>query len=139
MDLLETCQTRGMVRAAPNRGLEKRMKFLEPADQKLLEMTLSGKLSRREAAMMIGLDAGTVTRRINTLLRRLHERIVIALVDDGELLPELHREVGLAFFLHRRSVRWIARHLGLSQYAVRAMITYVRTWHGLGANKGPRK
>src|SRR3954463_7154225 len=99
MHLLETLQTRGYDRAALNRGIEKRMKFLEPADQKLLEITLGGKLSRREAAMIMGLDAGTVTRRVNTLLRRLHSRMVVALVEDGDLLPELHRDVGLAFFL----------------------------------------
>src|SRR4051812_10392001 len=139
MDLLETRQTRGYDRVELNRGIEKRMKFLEPADRKLLEITLVGKLSRREGAMIMGLDSGTITRRINTLLRRLNNRVVVALVEDGELLPELHRDVGLAFFLHRRSMRWIARHAGLSEYAVRGMITYVRTWHELGANKGPRK
>src|SRR6478735_5754574 len=126
MDLLETRQTRGFDRAALHRGIEKRMKFLEPVDRKLLEITLRGKLSRREAGMIMGLDAGTVTRRIHTLMRRLNSRVVAALVDDGDLLPELHRDVGLAFFLHRRSIRWIARQGGLSEYAVRGMITYVR-------------
>src|SRR4051812_30814991 len=109
MDLLETRQTRGYDQAALPGGIEKRMKFLEPADRKLLEMTLGGKVSRREAAMMLGLDAGTGTRRVHSLLRRLHSRVVVALVDDGDLLPELPRDVGLAFFLHRRSIRWIAR------------------------------
>jgi hypothetical protein len=139
MDLLETCETRGYERVALHRGIQKRLRFLEPADRKLLEMTLGGKVSRREAAMIMGVDAGTVTRRVNSLLRRLNSRVVAALAEDGDLLPELHRDVGLAFFLHRRSVRWIARQGGLSVYAVRGMITYVRTWHELGANKRPRK
>jgi len=139
MHLLETRQTRGYDRVELHRGIEKRMKFLEPADRKLLEITLRGKLSRREAGMIMGLDAGTVTRRIHTLMRRLNSRVVAALVEDGELLPELHREVGLAFFLHRRSIRRIARNGGLSEYAVRGMITYVRAWHERRGNKGPRK
>ncbi len=115
------------------------MQFLEPADRKLLEITLGGKLSRREAGMMLGLDAGTVTRRIHTLLKRLNSRVVAALVEDGELLPELHREVGLAFFLHKRSQRWISRQYGLSTYTVRRMIEYVRGWHVRRGNFAQRK
>jgi hypothetical protein len=115
------------------------MQFLEPADRKLLEITLSGKLTRREAGMIMGLDAGTVTRRINTLLKRLNTRMVAALVEDGDLLPELHREVGLAFFLHRRSHRWISRQFGLSEYIVRRMIEYVRGWQEGRGNGSRRK
>ena len=139
MDLLETRQTRGYDRVELHRGIERRMKFLEPVDRKLLEITLRGKLSRREAGMIMGLDAGTVTRRIHTLMRRLNSRVVMALVDDGDLLPEFHRDVGLLFFLHRRSIPRIARQLGLSQYAVRGMITYVRAWHVRRGNFGRRK
>jgi DNA-directed RNA polymerase specialized sigma24 family protein len=138
MELLEI-QTRGYERADVHRGIQRRMQFLEPADRKLLEITLSGKLTRREAGMIMGLDAGTVTRRIHTLLKRLNTRMVAALVEDGELLPEYHREVGLAFFLHRRSIRAISRHFGLSEYAVRRMIEYVRGWHVRRGNFAQRK
>jgi hypothetical protein len=139
MDLLETCETRGFDRVGVDRGIQKRMRFLPPADRKLLEITLAGKLTRREAGMMLGLDAGTVTRRIHTLLRRLNSRVVAALAEDGDLLPELHRDAGLAFFLHRKSIKWIAQQLGVSQHAVRGMITYVRAWHVRRGNAGRRK
>lgn len=139
MDLLETCETRGYDRVALHRGIQKRMRFLPPADRKLLEITLAGKLTRREAGMMLGLDAGTVTRRIHALMRRLNSRVVMALAEDGDLLPELHRDVGLAFFLHRKSIRWIAQQLGVTQHAVRGMITYVRAWHVRRGNFGRRK
>ena len=136
MDLLETRQTRGYDRVEIHRGIEKRMEFLDPADRKLLEITLRGRLSRREAGAMLGMDAGTVTRRIHTLLRRLNTRIVGALVEDGELLPEMHREVGLAFFLHKRSQKRIAREFGLSEYMVRRMIAYIRGWHSASSGRG---
>ena len=139
MDLLEDRATRGYERVDIHRGIQRRMQFLEPADRKLLEITLRGRLSRREAGMILGLDAGTVTRRIHTLLKRLNTRMVAALAEDGELLPELHREVGLAYFLHRRSQRWIARHFGLSEYAVRRMLEYVRGWHVRRGNFAQRK
>jgi hypothetical protein len=139
MELLETMQGRGYERVDIHRGIQKRMQFLEPADRKLLEITLRGQLSRREAGMILGLDAGTVTRRIHTLLKRLNTRMVAALVEDGELLPELHREVGLAFFLHRRSHKWIARQFGLSEYIVRRMIEYVRGWQEGRGNFAQRK
>ena len=136
MDLLETRQTRGYQRVEIHRGIEKRMQFLEPADRKLLEITLRGRLSRREAGAMLGMDAGTVTRRIHTLLRRLNTRIVGALVEEGELLPEMHREVGLAFFLHKRSQKRIAREFGLSEYMVRRMLAYIRGWHAASSSRG---
>jgi DNA-binding CsgD family transcriptional regulator len=104
------------------------MEFLEPAERRMLELSLSGRLTRAEAAALMGCDRGTVTRRVRSLMRRLHEPIVVALAEEGALLPELHREVGLAFFLRRESIAVIARRYGVSRYGVKRMIDTVRGW-----------
>ena len=129
MELLEERQTRGFERVGASKGLEKRILFLDPCDRKLLELTVRGTLTRREAGTLVGLSSGTVTRRIRRLLDRLHDPIVAALVDYGQLLPELHREVGIAYFLRNRSFVEIEREYGLSRYAVKRMVQYIQGWY----------
>src|SRR5689334_13528459 len=111
MELLEDRQTRGFEAMGATAGLARRIFFLDPADQQLLEMTWRGRLSRREAAMLLGQSGGTVTRRIKRLKQRLNDPLVIALVESGQLLPELHREVGLAYHLRN----WTMAKIG-SEY-----------------------
>jgi hypothetical protein len=128
MELLEERQTRGFHAAGLAAGVEKRIAFLDPVDRKLLEMTLTGKLTRREAAVLVGRASGNVTRRIHTLLRRLHDPVVTALVRDGKLLPEWYREVGLAFFLRKTPAERIMFDYAMSRYEVRKIVTYIRGW-----------
>ena len=136
MELLEERQTKGFSAVSIGSGIDKRIEFLDLADRKLLEVTVRGALSRREAGMLLGLSSGTVTRRIHVLVNRLHEPIVVALVDYGELLPELHREVGLAYFLRKWPMSMIAREMGLTQYEVKRMLAYVRGWQkGVGGRR----
>src|SRR5690349_5630865 len=129
MELLETRQTYAKHRAGVSVGIERRMEFLEPADRKLLELTVKGKLTRREAGMLVGMSCGTVTRRVRRLIERLNDPLIVALVERGQLLPELHREVGLMHFLRGTPLKRVARDLGLSMHAARGMVQYVRLWH----------
>jgi hypothetical protein len=112
------------------------MQFLDPVDRKLLELTVGGRVTRREAAMLLGRNPGAVTRRMWALLRRLNDPLVAALAEDGKLLPELHQEVGLAYFLRREPISRIARAYGLTPHGVKRMIADVRGWHW--ARKGER-
>jgi hypothetical protein len=128
MVLLEDPQTRGYGRAAVWSGVEGRIFYLDDSDRKLLELVLQGKLTRREAGVLVGLSCGTVTRRLQRIINRLHDPLVKALVDCGKLLPEWHQEVGLAYFLRRWSVARITREYGMTEYEVKRIIQYVRGW-----------
>ena len=140
MELLEERQTKGFSAVSMSCGIDKRIEFLDLADRKLLEITVRGALSRREAGMLLGLSSGTVTRRLRVLVNRLHEPIVVALVDFGELLPELYREVGLAYFLRKWPMARIAREMGLTQYEVKRKLAYVRGWQkGVGGKDEGRR
>jgi hypothetical protein len=134
MQLLAEQSGRGYVRAEVPEGIEKRIRFLDPADQKLLQLTLQKRLTRHEVGLLMGMTSGGVTRRIHSLLERLNDRLVKALADSGKLLPELYQEVGLAFFLRRESMSDISKAYGLSRYEVGRMLTYIRGWH-----KGSRR
>ena len=129
MQLLETGQTYVSRRLTAGRGVEKRMLFLDPLDRRLIELILSGRVTRREAGARVGRATGTMTRRIRALLRRLNDPLVVALAEDGALLPEYHQAVGLAFFLRREPMERIAREFGLTRYGVKRMIDQVRGWH----------
>jgi len=129
MELLEERQTRGFDRAGVASGVQKRILFLDPSDRKLLELTVSGKLTRREAGMLVGLSSGTVTRRVRRILNLLHDPIIVALVDYGALLPELYREVGLGFFLRKQSYKQLEAEYQLSRYTLERMVQYIRVWH----------
>jgi hypothetical protein len=135
MELLAERQTRGFERAALASGVDKRILFLDPSDRKLLEMTVRGTLTRREAGMLVGRTSGTISRRVRLLLKRLHDPIVAALVDYGQLLPELYREVGLAYFLRRMSLTRISAEFALSRYTAQRMLEYIRGWHDAGKRR----
>jgi DNA-directed RNA polymerase specialized sigma24 family protein len=112
----------------PQKSLQKTIGLLDPVDRKLLEMTLTGSLTRREIGLLIGMSSGTVTRRVRRILKRLYDPAVTALVNRGMFLPELHQDVGLAFWLRRRSLSQISEEFGLSRHAVKAMLKYIRGW-----------
>jgi hypothetical protein len=75
---------------------------------------------------------------VHGLLKRLHDPLVVALVEEGQFLPELHREVGLAFFLRNRTQSQIEREFGVSRYAVKRMLEYVKGWHEAKKGGGRR-
>ena len=130
MVMLDELETRGFERISIAPGVEKRILFLDLADQKLLQLTLKGTLTKRDVGMLMGIAPGTVSRRIRRLMVRLHDPMVAALVESGELLPELHREVGLAFFLRRWTIARIARDYEISRHEVGLMLQYIRGWNG---------
>jgi DNA-directed RNA polymerase specialized sigma24 family protein len=138
MDLLEDRQTRGYVPVTgPGRGLEKRISFLPDLDRKLVELSLDGRLKRREAALLLGLSAGTVTRRLNRLMTRLNDPLVVAAIDYGDLLPEGYKEVAIGYFLRGMTVRQVARALDLPVHEVERALAYIRGWFkGTGVKRG---
>ena len=129
MQMLAVNQTKGFDRAELGPGFARRLPFLDEQDQKILEMTLIGRVSRREAAMIAGMSRGGLNRRITRALNRLHDPFIVALIEgDGLLLPETYREIGLAHFLRGWGTRRIACEMELSKYAVQKAIIYLKAW-----------
>jgi hypothetical protein len=136
MDLLEERQTKGFAPTQIGPVASKGIPFLTTSDQKLVEMVLSGRLSRREIAGLTGVPIQTVSRRMLRIMARLHDPLIIALIEYGQLLPELHREVGLAYFLRRWGPTEMRRQYGVTEYQFRRMITYIKGWHAARRSVG---
>jgi len=136
MSLLDEQQTKGFSRAQIGPAAARGIPFLTVPDQKLVEMVCSGRLSRREIALLTGVPIQTVSRRMLRIMARLHDPLIIALIEYGQLLPEMHRDVGLAYFLRRWGPTEIRRQYGVTEYQLRKMITYIKGWHAARRSVG---
>ena len=134
MVLLEERQTRGYQPASLPPALAKRIIFLAPADRKMVELASSGTLTHRDIALLMGLSHGTICRRLKRLINRLNSKLITDLIEQGDLLPEFYKEVGLAYFLTEMTYAEIMAHFHLSIHQVRRITTYLRGW-----NQGPRR
>ena len=108
-------------------ALRRRAGALPQADRALLELSWSG-CHLRHIAQLLGRAPGTVSRRIASLRRRLAEPIVRALLEHGAGLSDEQRDVGLGYFLHRRSIRKLAEEHELPASEVTRILAYVRGW-----------
>ena len=130
MEMLEDRQTKGFGATGAGVGLEKRISFLEQSDRQFLAVMMRGTLTHRQASELLGMAPGTITRRLRRLMARLNDPLVVALVENGALLPEGYRDVGLAYFLRGMTAIQISRAAGVSVYEVKRELEYVRGWHG---------
>jgi DNA-directed RNA polymerase specialized sigma24 family protein len=111
--------------------LRKRIALLDKDDQLLVELVTNLGASHRKIAQFMGLEPGTVSRRVRRVWQRLADPIVTRLLArDCPLGPE-YRQIGIEHLLVARSTARIAAEHEMSPQAVRAAIAYVRTWHRL--------
>jgi DNA-directed RNA polymerase specialized sigma24 family protein len=132
MEMLEGRQTKGFMTVELARAIEKRISFLTERDRRLVELSMRGTLTVRDAAQLLRMSPGTVSRRVKKLMTRLMDPLVVALVDRGLLLPEGYRDIGLAYYLRGMTVEEISRAARWSPYEVRRALAYMRGWSGGG-------
>ena len=108
-----------------------RARHLDPADRALLEMHLVRGLPLRRLGELLGTNSGQLSRRIASLRRRLTSPIVVALANAAIPLSEGDRQMALAHFLNRRTIRSLAREFDLTPPIVRKRLNFIRGWaHG---------
>src|SRR4051812_38187316 len=120
------------VRSCDSRGdseFLRRLRLLERSDRTLVEMAVKHNLTRRQIADLMHITPGSVTRRLQRIIQRLHDPIVIALADRTCTLPSEHRELGIQHFLHRLSIKMLVRRHKLSRGEIEKMLEYIRGWH----------
>lgn len=108
--------------------LRSRLRLLLPQDRQIVELVLGGKVSRRQAAALVGVAPGTLARRIQRLSRRLHDPLVVALVERPLGLPEELRQLGIEYFLQGLSTRELAELHRMPRRRVQQMVEFVRMW-----------
>lgn len=120
---LELAGDRGFTPEMVQRSAE-----LNSADRCFLELALNDAFTRRDIARIIGCDAGTVTRRLHALRRRLQNPLVIALHEKRLFLPEDYRQIGLDYFLRNRNTREIAQLRQVSRFQVLQLVHFLQSW-----------
>ena len=112
-----------------NRSLLERARFLLPPEKLLLELAFKNQLSHRQIAQILSVRAGTVTRRLQRICRRLRDPMIVALLEDDCDLPDDTRALALAHFLHRRATAQLAWEHARSEGEIVLLLEYVRGWH----------
>jgi DNA-directed RNA polymerase specialized sigma24 family protein len=106
-----------------------RARLLGQDDRLLVELALQSRVSRRKLGQIFHVPAGTVTRRLQRLARRLHDPVVIDLLDDSCPLTPEYRQVGIERFLRGQSAAAIADKHRMRPADVRLILHFVKGWH----------
>lgn len=106
----------------------RRARHLCPADRALLEMALLRKLSRREIGALLGIPAGTVTRRVWRIGNRLYDPLAVALMERPGKLRTEYRQVGIEHFVQALTARQIADRHQMNVKEVRRILEFLRVW-----------
>src|SRR5688572_17181415 len=108
---------------------------LPEPDRSLLTLHQTGRHSCRKIAELTGLHPGTVVRRLKRLRAMLANPVVVALMEDPAELSVEYRQIGMARWVHRRPVTWIARNFGLTRTEVTSILTLLEDWPALRKRK----
>src|SRR5689334_15125222 len=104
----------------PNQVLFKRARALGPDDRLLIELAFGKNLSVRQIAVILKRPAGTVSRTLNRLRKRLRDPIVAALLEaDCPFSPQFKR-IAMEYFAQSMRMRDIGRRHGMTRPQVRA-------------------
>ena len=99
--------------------------YLNDADRTLLEMVEKG-ISHRLIGQALGLNAGTVSRRLAMLRSRLRSPLARCALDPVCPLPSDARLIALMHIIGGQPIRQIARLQHLTAAAVAEQLTYAR-------------
>ena len=106
--------------------LLRRAKFLPERDAALVRSALERRLPIKQVAKIVGVHPGTLTRRVQRLLRRLSDPTAGLLMEHGQFLPPELRQIGIERLVQGLTLRQIAEHHHLSIYQVRAALTELK-------------
>lgn len=110
-------------------ALRRRVGMLREPDRTLFQLMLAGNVSRRQVARVLGIPAGTVTRRLRRIANRVHDPIVILLTDSRCPLSPDFRQLGIEHFLQGQSVCELSELHEMRPARVRDVLTFIRGWH----------
>src|SRR5688572_11417534 len=106
---MDTSTIERLPRSFPTRPntqtLLERAAWLQPRDRTILELAIGRQVPRQQIARMLDLDAGTVTRRLHRVAARLHDPLVVALLNENSPLAPPVRRLGIEHFLVGLSAR----------------------------------
>jgi hypothetical protein len=102
--------------------------LLGDEQRRLMELVLSGRHSLRELGRLIGLNPGSLCRRVRAIKQRLRSPVAAALAERGRELSDRYLRIAVAHFLHGDSVRHICRDADMPRAEALAILQYIRGW-----------
>lgn len=104
--------------------------YLPDDDRLLLDLFYRRRLTKQDIARLLSQSTGTISRRLNRLTIRLHDPLVLALIEspDAKLSP-LHRSIGIQYFLCRTPMSTLVRKHAMSPQQVRQVLAFLQGWH----------
>jgi hypothetical protein len=106
----------------------RRARWLLPEDRKIVEMVIGAQATARQAAAWAGVPAGTVSRRIARLARRLRDPVVAVLLEERCPLIEEYRQLGIEHFLQGLPERELADKHQMTRHEVCRILQFIRGW-----------
>lgn len=103
----------------------RRAKHLDPTERALFDLILVHNTSHRQVGALVGVSAGTISRRVRKIKNRLYDRTTVFLTLD-RLLPEEMKQVGLDHYLRGNSVKQISLKRKISDAQVRGILIACR-------------
>ena len=104
-----------------------RAALLPEKDRLLVELALR-RVTHRRIGELMKLPPGTVTRRIQRLSKRLHDPLVIALLDERCPLEPDVRQLGVERFLIGMTEREVSARHEIKRDQVKRRLEYIQGW-----------
>ena len=104
-----------------------RAALLPEKDRLLVELALR-RVTHRRIGELMKLPPGTVTRRIQRLSKRLHDPIVIALLDERCPLEPDVRQLGVERFLIGMTEREVSARHEIKRDQLKRRLEYIQGW-----------
>jgi len=106
--------------------IRRRVELLEGQDRALMTMYLENGNSLRQIAQLLGVNQGTVGRRIQRLTKRLLNSEYLICRRNRERFSKAELKVARDYFAAGLSIRKVAARRGYSYYRVRKIVMKIR-------------
>jgi DNA-directed RNA polymerase specialized sigma24 family protein len=106
----------------------RRSAWLAEKDRRIVQLSAKGNLTMREMSELVGLPAGSISRRLTRIRLRMADRVVNGLLDRRCALPVEFKEIGLEYFLTGLRTGEIADKHRLPAGQVRRIIQFIQGW-----------
>lgn len=106
----------------------RRAELLPREDREIFRLVMERGASLRELALARGKNAGSISRWVRTVERRLMGSVARALAHRGSELTGDFRQIAVEHFLLGKSQKALIREYGLPRKHLLAIISFVQGW-----------
>ena len=106
--------------------LRSRLFLLRGKDKTIMTMYIEKGISCRRIAMLLGVNASSVLRRIRKIRQTLTDSIYVSCLKNKERFTQAEMKIATDYFLDELSIRQIARRRKASYYEIQQKIKEIK-------------